>query len=507
MRWGSGALASGAFAPDQLYQLSSLDGEARDLIKSFEVYAPPAIHAIYVAAVAQPDFREFDRLKGTVLATPAGQPVAQVDSERWFAAATTRVDGMRAVGDRLLHSFVAQAEQTRRSATVQLVAAASFVVLLIAAIVVFGLMTLRSITELIKAMAASMRRLAAGEHAVDVPATDRKDELGDMARALLVFRAAAVDAQRLADETEAERRLVTDLVADGLARLAARDLSYRIPDAMPPAFAKLRTDYNLALDQLERAMLRVTGSAEGISTGSANAAVGADGIARRTEQQATRMDETAAALDLITTTVQRSAEGAAHVSDFVRNARAEAEQGGMVAEQATRAMADIETSSRQIGQIIGVIEEIAAQTNLLALNAAIEAARGGQTGRGFGVVATEIRTLAQRSQRAADQVKALISTSVSNVERGVALVDQTGVALGRILTQVAEVSAEVTQIAESARTQSDTLAALNTAMGEIDRATKETTRLLEGANDASRALATETKGLTGLVGSFRINAA
>ena len=280
-----------------------------------------------------------------------------------------------------------------------------------------------------------------------------------------------------------------------------------MPDARPAAFAKLRTDYNLALDQLERAMLSVTDSAEGISAGSVNAAIGADGIARRTEQQAARMDETAAALDLITATVLRSAEGAAHVSAFMRDARTEAEQGGMVAQQATLAMADIELSSRQIGQIIGVIEEIAAQTNLLALNAAIEAARGGQSGRGFGVVATEIRTLAQRSQRAADQVKALISTSVANVERGVALVGQTGVALGRILTQVAEVSAEVTQIAESARTQSDTLAALNAAMREIDRVTKENTRLLEGANDASRALAAETKGLTGLVGSFRINAA
>ena len=442
-----------------------------------------------------------------MLSVPAGSRVPGVDSEEWFAAATARVDSLRSVADQLLQTFIMQAELTRRSAAFQLVFAAAFVVLLIFAIVIFGFVTMRSITELIKAMAASMRKLAAGDLAVVVPAVGRKDELGDMARALLVFRAAAIDKNRLESETESERRHVTSLVAAGLAHLAARDLSYRMPDAMPLAFAKLRTDYNLALDQLERAMLSVTDSAEGISAGSANAAIGADGIARRTEQQAARMDETAAALDLITETVLRSAEGAAHVSAFVRDARTEAEQGGMVAEQATRAMADIDLSSRQIGQIIGVIEEIAAQTNLLALNAAIEAARGGQSGRGFGVVATEIRTLAQRSQRAADQVKALISTSMANVERGVTLVGQTGAALGHILTQVAEVSAEVTQIAESARTQSETLAALNAAMREIDRVTKENTRLLEVANDASRALAAETRGLTGLVGSFRINAA
>ncbi len=504
---GSGALAVGTFTSEQLYQLSSLDGEAHDLLKSFSIYAPASIERIYAVNAALPEAQTLDQFKATIMATAAGMPVPGIDSEQWFAAATARIDGLRAIADKLLQTFVTQAERTRSSATLELVLAAAFVLLLIVAIVVFGFMTMRSITRLIKAIAAAMRRLAAGDLAVAVPAIERKDELGDMARALLVFRAAAIEKRCLESQTEDERRHVTGLVADGLAQLAARNLSYRMPDAMPPAFAKLRTDYNLALNQLERAMLSVNGRAEGIYAGSENAAAGADGIARRTKQQAARMDETAAALDLITTTVQRSADGAAHVSDFVRNARAEAEQGGTVALKATRAMAEIEMSSRQIGQIIGVIEEIAAQTNLLALNAAIEASRGGQSGRGFAVVATEIRTLAQRSQRAADQVKALISVSVANVERGVTLVDQTGVALARILTQVAEVSVEVTQIAESARTQSDTLAALNAAMREIDRATKENTHLLEGGNEASRALAAETKGLTDLVGSFRVNAA
>ena len=504
---GSGGLAAGGFLPDQLFQLSSLDAEARDLVKSFKVYAPAAIVATYDAAAATPQGSELDRLKTVVLATPAGTRVPGLDSEQWFGVATARVDGLRTIADDLLRTFLSQAEQTRRSATLQLALAAAAIAVLIVAIVVFGILTMRSITELIKAMAASMRRLAAGDHAIVVPAVDRKDELGDMARALLVFRAAALDKARLESETATERARVTDLVGDGLSRLAARDLSWRMPDAMPPAFAKLRTDYNQALDQLQRAMLSVTDSASGISAGSREAAQGADGIARRTERQAASMDETAAALDLITATVQRSADGAAHVSAFVRDARAEAEAGGAVAEEATRAMADIDASSRQIGQIIGVIEEIAAQTNLLALNAAIEAARGGQTGRGFGVVATEIRTLAQRSQRAADQVKALISTSMGHVGKGVTLVDQTGSALQRILSRVAEVSVEVTDIAESARTQSETLAALNAAMRDIDRVTKENTRLLEGANEASRALAVETEGLTDLVGSFRVKVA
>lgn len=504
---GSGGLAAGGFTSNQLYRLSSLQGEANDLLKSFTIYGPPRIVASYEASIAKPTMRDFDAMKAAVLATPVGGRVPDLDGEQWFAAATLRVDNLRAITDDLLHTFLDHAAKTRRSAKIQLALAAACVTLLLIAVVVFGMVTMRSITELVKAMADAMRRLAGGDLTVVVPAVHRRDELGDMARALLVFRAAAVEKARLETETDGERRHVTGLVAEGLARLAARDLSHRIPDAMPPAFAKLRTDYNVALDQLAQAMTSVTDSAAGISAGSREAAQSAYGIARRTERQAASMDKTAAALDLITETVQRSADGVAHVSAFVRDARAEAEAGGAVAEQATRAMADIDASSRQIGQIIGVIEEIAAQTNLLALNAAIEAARGGEAGRGFGVVANEIRTLAQRSQQAADQVRALISTSKSHVGKGVALVDQTGHALQRILARVAEVAADVTDIAASAQTQSDTLANLNAAMHEIDRVTKENTRWLDGADDASRALVAETEGLTGLVGSFRVKMA
>src|SRR6202042_1565024 len=119
----------------------------------------------------------------------------------------------------------------------------------------------------------------------------------------------------------------------------------------------------------------------------------AEDLSRRTEQQAASLEQTAAALDQITATVKKTAEGAAHAGQIVGQAKSNAERSGVVVREAVSAMSGIEQSSRQIGQIIGVIDEIAFQTNLLALNAGVEAARAGEAGRGFAVVASEVRAL------------------------------------------------------------------------------------------------------------------
>ena len=232
----------------------------------------------------------------------------------------------------------------------------------------------------------------------------------------------------------------------------------------------------------------------------------ADDLSKRTEQQAASLEETAAALDQITATVRRTAEGAQQASRAVSVARTDAERSGVVVKEAVSAMARIESSARQISQIIGVIDEIAFQTNLLALNAGVEAARAGDAGRGFAVVASEVRALAQRSADAAKEIKSLISASSQEVETGVKLVGDTGDSLSGIVAKVLEISDLVGEIAASAQEQAGGLNEVNAAVNQMDTVTQQNAAMVEESTAASHSLAVETAELTRLVSQFDIGA-
>jgi methyl-accepting chemotaxis protein len=227
-------------------------------------------------------------------------------------------------------------------------------------------------------------------------------------------------------------------------------------------------------------------------------------LSRRTEQQAASLEETAAALDKIAATVRRTAEVANEARDLVSTSKDDAERSGDVVRQTVGAMDGIETSSKQIASIIGVIDEIAFQTNLLALNAGVEAARAGDAGRGFAVVATEVRALAQRSADAAKEIKTLISASTQQVDVGVKLVSETGQALGRIATQVSQLNGLVAELAASAKEQATGLGEVNAAVNQMDQVTQQNAAMVEQATAASHGLSGESQELARLVGQFRI---
>ncbi len=383
----------------------------------------------------------------------------------------------------------------------------------------------RGIARPISGMTNAMRKLAAGETDLDVPAAGQADELGLMAAAVENFKAAAIEKRRMDAEAEAARSLleaeratrerheadqraqaeqaVTSLGA-GLARLAAKDLTYRMSSDIPDAYRKLRTDFNTAIAQLEEAMAGVTGRTGAIHSGSQEISTAADDLSRRTEQQAASLEETAAALDEITATARKAATGAIHAREVVAAARVDAEKSGGVVRKAVVAMGDIAKSSQQISQIIGVIDEIAFQTNLLALNAGVEAARAGDAGRGFAVVAAEVRALAQRSAEAAKEIKGLISTSATQVSQGVALVAETGKSLERIMAQVTEINAVVGAIAAGAEEQSTGLEQVNIAINQMDQVTQQNAAMVEESTAASHSMSQETEQLASLIGQFQV---
>jgi methyl-accepting chemotaxis protein len=376
-------------------------------------------------------------------------------------------------------------------------------------------------------MTGVMRRLAQQDKGVDIPSVGRRDEIGDMAGAVQVFKDNAVERIRLeADAAEVQRNIdtkrreteavfeavsqaqkaVVDGLKSGLADLAGGNLTVRLALAVAPEYEALKSDFNSAMESLQRTMRSIASNTLGVKAGAAEITKASDDLAHRTEQQAASLEQTAAALDQITATVSKTAESAKTARDVVNAARKDAEDSGRVVDETVTAMSGIETSSREIANIIGVIDEIAFQTNLLALNAGVEAARAGDAGRGFAVVATEVRALAQRSADAAKEIKKLISTSSTQVETGVKLVGDTGKALSRIVEQVSRLNGLVMEIAASAQEQATGLGEVNNAVNAMDQTTQQNAAMVEQSTAASHGLAGEAEELSRLVEQFLIGA-
>jgi len=390
-----------------------------------------------------------------------------------------------------------------------------------------GLVMRRAIVIPYVATVVRMEALATGDLASPIRFSTYTDCVGRMTQAMHSFCGAAVakdkaeaeaqhqrerldstrkDNEAVQDAIRREQEQVVEQLAAGLKQLSEGSLTVRLTEPFTAEYDKLRIDFNAALAQLGDALLQVANTVSTIDSGSRELATASDDLSRRTEQQAASLEQTAAALDQITTTVRKTAEGASHARTVVGVAKKDAERGDTVVRQAIEAMTGIEKSSQAIGQIIGVIDEIAFQTNLLALNARVEAARAGEAGRGFAVVASEVRALAQRSADAAKEIKTLISTSTRQVATGVECVGQTGSALQRIIAQVGELNDVVAQIASSAQEQATGLGEVNIAINQMDQVTQQNAAMVEQSTTATRNLTDEADKLTNLVGRFEFEA-
>ena len=293
-------------------------------------------------------------------------------------------------------------------------------------------------------------------------------------------------------------------VADVAQRLAEGDLTTTVENEYPGLFGTLKDDVNKTVVNLRQMIGQIREGAVSIGSSASEISQGNADLSQRTEEQASSLEETASSMEEMTSAVKSNADNARQANQLSASAAEKAEEGGTVVSQAVSAMGEINESSGKISEIIGVIDEIAFQTNLLALNAAVEAARAGEQGRGFAVVAAEVRNLAQRSAEAAKEIKTLIKDSVSKVEGGSKLVDQSGETLAEIVTSVKKVSDIIAEIAAASQEQSSGIDEVNKAVTQLDEVTQQNAALVEEAAAASKSMDDQASNLQELVSIFSI---
>jgi methyl-accepting chemotaxis protein len=414
--------------------------------------------------------------------------VASLDTQ-----AASKIEEMTAAADRQV------------SLTFMLGGLAGFIALLAGTYVLLG------VVKPLRQLVTGLHELGQGNFQVVLAGLARTDEIGEIAKAVGRFRDKLEEKSRI-EAAEAEERVRGDAEkrqaaarqeSERQAQLARRDAAAArqtavVVDSLRSVLAELaigglddldadfsgdyqqiKDDYNAAVGQLRQTVAAIASATMEIAKAAASIGASASDLSQRTEEQAASLEQTSSAMKQVADAVRQNSESAYQADSLTRATRDVAEKGSAVVAQAVVAMSRIEESSRSIGDIIAVIDEIARQTNLLALNAAVEAARAGDAGRGFAVVASEVRMLAQRSAQAAKDVKTLITGSVGHVQEGVDLVNKSGESLGEIGEFVSRVANIAEAMASSSKEQAGCLGEIETALSRIDEMTQQNAVLVE----------------------------
>ncbi|MCE7029249.1 methyl-accepting chemotaxis protein [Jiella avicenniae] len=523
---GAGIIASGRLSQVGFERFRELSGEFNAYLQRFIALKPTGQESALRKRLADAGLAEVRVVSARILENGVGGDLSGLDSDKWFALTTGVIDELAKIEKETIgriQSLAAEESSTKWTNFVlltALVVGAALVVVLGSSIIA------RSVTKPLNALIVCMKRLAEGKVEMAGVDTTGQDEVAQMARAVETFatvteanaRKKLEDDRRHVEERAAEQRqaeaeravrtremeTAMSEIGGALKRLSGGDVSYRIATPLAGAYDSLRRDYNESVALLEATIVSVKAVADGIEQGVDELRIASDDLARRTEQQAASLETTAASMAEVSTTVKSTAQRASKAGGHVDEAAEFSRSSSQLVEESVAVIGNIATSSREVSQIISVIDEIAFQTNLLALNAGVEAARAGEAGKGFAVVAQEVRGLAQRATEAAREIRGLIDRSVASLESGVSLFQRTGGALGAIRERVETIRDEVNAIVGASREQADAVGLVNETLSQMDTTTQQNAALVEQATAATHGLANEAAKLAAQIAAFKL---